>query len=207
MGDRGGNALLRVQDPVRASSYFDFRSVLTVTPGKYLRAKIGEDRDVWTSEKKCGQYVLLHKALHQQKPDGTSSKHSARLAGLCASCSGAVARWLVFTGPNLRLRGARLFQIEYRDRDYQTHVYFWNNPAALRKQRRNAKPLCVWRQSLRRRYSYGAFLEKHEKLDDAIAQYRQALQIDPRFVDAHIDLASELFANGELQEAKAHYLE
>ena len=123
MGDRGGNAPLRVQDPVRASSYFGFRSVLTVTPGKYLRAKIGEDRDVWTSEKKCGQYVLLHKALHQQKPDGTSSKHSARLAGLCASCSGAVARWLVFTGPNLRLRGARLFQIEYRDRDYQTHVY------------------------------------------------------------------------------------
>src|SRR5438093_13559644 len=76
MGDRGGNALLRVQDPVRASSYFGFRSVLTVTPGKYLRAKIGEDRDARTSEKKCRQYVLLHKALHQQKPDGTSSKHS-----------------------------------------------------------------------------------------------------------------------------------
>src|SRR5437870_6453898 len=76
MGDRGGNAPLRVQDPVRASSYFGFRSVLTVTPGKYLRAKIGEDRDVLKSEKKCGHYVLLHKALHQQKPDGTSSKHS-----------------------------------------------------------------------------------------------------------------------------------
>src|SRR5438552_4539041 len=76
MGDRGGNALLRVQDPVRASSDCRFRPVLTVTPGRYLRAKIGEDRDVWTSEKKCGQYVLLHKALHQQKPDGTSSKHS-----------------------------------------------------------------------------------------------------------------------------------
>jgi len=60
----------------RASSYFGFRSVLTVTPRKYLRAKIGEDRDARTSEKKCGQYVLLHKALHQQKPDGTSSKHS-----------------------------------------------------------------------------------------------------------------------------------
>src|SRR5436190_18828670 len=60
----------------RASSYFGFRSFLTVTPRKYLRAKIGEDRDAWTSEKKCGQYVLRHKALHQQKPDGTSSKHA-----------------------------------------------------------------------------------------------------------------------------------
>jgi superkiller protein 3 len=50
-------------------------------------------------------------------------------------------------------------------------------------------------------------LEKHERLEEAIAQYREALQADPRFVDAHIDLASALFAKGELQEAKAHYLE
>jgi len=62
-------------------------------------------------------------------------------------------------------------------------------------------------KSAQPRYSYGAFLEKHEKLDDAIAQYRQALQIDPRFIDAQIDLASALFAKGELEEAKAHYLE
>jgi len=33
------------------------------------------------------------------------------------------------------------------------------------------------------------------------------LQVDPRFVDAHIDLTSALFAKGELEEAKAHYLE
>jgi len=52
-------------------------------------------------------------------------------------------------------------------------------------------------KSAQARYSYGAFLEKHEKLDDAIAQYRQALQIDPRFIDAQIDLASTLFAKGE----------
>jgi len=50
-------------------------------------------------------------------------------------------------------------------------------------------------------------LEKHERLEEAIAQYRQALQADPRFVDAHIDLASALFAKGELREAKTHYLE
>src|SRR5436305_5864871 len=67
---------LRVHDPVRVSSYFYFPSLLAVTPGKYLRAKIREDRNTWTSEKKSGQYVLLHKALHQQKPDGSSSKHS-----------------------------------------------------------------------------------------------------------------------------------
>ena len=51
-------------------------------------------------------------------------------------------------------------------------------------------------KSAQARYSYGVFLEKHEKLDDAIAQYRQALQIDPRFIDAQIDLASTLFAKG-----------
>jgi superkiller protein 3 len=50
-------------------------------------------------------------------------------------------------------------------------------------------------------------LEKHKRLEEAIEQYRQALQVDPRFVDAHIDLASALFAKGELPEAKAHFLE
>ena len=67
---------LRVHDPVRVSSYFYFPSLLAVTPGKYLRAKIREDRNMWTSEKKCGQNVLMHKALHHQKPDGSSNKHS-----------------------------------------------------------------------------------------------------------------------------------
>jgi Flp pilus assembly protein TadD len=33
------------------------------------------------------------------------------------------------------------------------------------------------------------------------------VQVDPRFVDAHIDLGSALFENGDLQQAKAHYLE
>src|SRR6266581_209366 len=67
---------LRHQRSQRASSYFGFRSVLPVTPGKNLRAKIKEDRDAWTAEKKSGQYVLVYKTLHQQKPDGSSNKHS-----------------------------------------------------------------------------------------------------------------------------------
>jgi tetratricopeptide (TPR) repeat protein len=33
------------------------------------------------------------------------------------------------------------------------------------------------------------------------------VQLDPHFGDAHYDLASALFATGDLQEAKAHYLE
>src|SRR5437016_14262653 len=53
----------------------------------------------------------------------------------------------------------------------------------------------------------GAFLEKHRKLEEAIVQYRQAIQADPRHVDAHLDLASARFQEGDLQEAKAHYLE
>src|SRR5437588_11812341 len=86
---------------------------------------------------------------------------------------------------------------------------FWNNSAALRKRRRSAKPpyVCLAPKSAQAWYSYGAFLEKHERMEEAIAQYRQALQVDPRFVDAHIDLAGALFAKGELEEAKAHYLE
>ena len=33
------------------------------------------------------------------------------------------------------------------------------------------------------------------------------MKVDPRHVDAHLDLASALFQKGDLQEAKAHYLE
>jgi tetratricopeptide (TPR) repeat protein len=33
------------------------------------------------------------------------------------------------------------------------------------------------------------------------------VQVDPRLVDAHIDLASALFVKGDVPEAKAHYLE
>jgi len=40
-----------------------------------------------------------------------------------------------------------------------------------------------------------------------MAQYRQALRVDPHFVDAHLDLASALLVKDDLQEAKAHYLE
>jgi tetratricopeptide (TPR) repeat protein len=44
-------------------------------------------------------------------------------------------------------------------------------------------------------------------MSEAIEQYRQALRIDPRFIDAQIDLVTALFAKGELEEAKAHYRE
>jgi len=38
-----------------------------------------------------------------------------------------------------------------------------------------------------------------------MAHYRQALQIDPGLVDAHLDLGSLLLSKGNLSEAKEHF--
>ena len=53
-------------------------------------------------------------------------------------------------------------------------------------------------------HSYGAFLEKHGKLDEATAQYREAVRADPGLVDAQIDLGTALLEKADLSEAKVH---
>ena len=47
--------------------------------------------------------------------------------------------------------------------------------------------------------------EKYGKPEEAVAEYRQTLQLDPNHADAHIDLGNLLFENGESAEAKDHF--
>src|SRR4030095_7849033 len=51
---------------------------------------------------------------------------------------------------------------------------------------------------------HGLFVEKQSKLDEATAQYREAVRVDPGLVDAQIDLGTALLEKGDLSEAKAH---
>ncbi len=55
---------------------------------------------------------------------------------------------------------------------------------------------------------YAFVLERFGRPERAAAEIEASVRLaDPRYVDAHLDLASALFAKGDLQEAKAHYLE
>ena len=47
-------------------------------------------------------------------------------------------------------------------------------------------------------------MEKHGKLDEATAQYREAVRADPKLADARIDLGTALLAAGDLAGAKEH---
>jgi protein O-mannosyl-transferase len=49
-----------------------------------------------------------------------------------------------------------------------------------------------------------AFFEKGQ-LDDAVAQYQKALEINPNYVAAHYNLGNALFRKGQLDEAIAHF--
>jgi tetratricopeptide (TPR) repeat protein len=43
-------------------------------------------------------------------------------------------------------------------------------------------------------------------MDEAIAEYERALDLDPKHADAHVDLAAVSLARGELEKAKQHLL-
>jgi tetratricopeptide (TPR) repeat protein len=51
----------------------------------------------------------------------------------------------------------------------------------------------------------GNFLADRERLSDAVEQYRQAMRIDPRYIDAYFNLGGVLFGQGRYEEAIAQY--
>jgi protein O-mannosyl-transferase len=54
-------------------------------------------------------------------------------------------------------------------------------------------------------YNLGKTVGSRGDLEEAIAHYRQALQIDPAYAKAHNNLGNALFVRGELEEAIEHY--
>jgi tetratricopeptide (TPR) repeat protein len=54
-------------------------------------------------------------------------------------------------------------------------------------------------------YAQGCDLEADEDLDEAIAAYRRALEIDPGLADAHLNLGRLRHETGDLAAAEEHY--
>jgi len=82
-----------------------------------------------------------------------------------------------------------------RNRDYATPVTMWTDVATKRP------------ANARARNNLGDALYDAGRLDDAIAQLRTALELDPTYVDAHNNFGRALLAQGRYQEAEAHLRE
>jgi tetratricopeptide (TPR) repeat protein len=52
----------------------------------------------------------------------------------------------------------------------------------------------------------GKLLSKMNRHQDAIAHYRQAIEVQPDYVDGHLSLGAELAANGKIADAKNEFL-
>jgi Tfp pilus assembly protein PilF len=61
-------------------------------------------------------------------------------------------------------------------------------------------PDCAWAH-----YELGTALSSKEVTDEAVAEYRKAVQLDPTFLDALVRLAEELDAKGERKQARKYW--
>ena len=55
-------------------------------------------------------------------------------------------------------------------------------------------------------YNYALFLASTGKENDSASELRQVVQLKPDYVAAQLQLADALFAKGNLEEAKMHYI-
>jgi tetratricopeptide (TPR) repeat protein len=79
---------------------------------------------------------------------------------------------------------------------------FWRNGETLW-----AHAVLCTSENLVAHNNLGNALMESGRLDEAIAQYRKALQIDPRHAEMHYNLGNVLLARGELDAALAEYQE
>jgi len=80
-----------------------------------------------------------------------------------------------------------------RNQDYRSELAIWADTIAVRPDNPRA-------------HNYlGAALWKAGKIQEAISQYKQALELKPDYPDAHYNLGNALFAFGRVQEAAGHW--
>ena len=69
---------------------------------------------------------------------------------------------------------------------------------------RNIARRCPGRPTAETHNGLGYVLARQGRTDEAVAEYRQAIDIDPKFTPAYNNLAAALAKQGKLEEA-AHY--
>ena len=87
------------------------------------------------------------------------------------------------------------FLTAQRNEDYRSEASIWSDTAAKRP------------HNLRALNNLGVALANAGRVTEAMARYRQTLQIDPHYAEAHVNLGAALFNMGNVPEAMQHYEE
>ncbi len=80
-----------------------------------------------------------------------------------------------------------------RNQDYQSELLIWQDTVAKAP------------GNVRAHNDLGLALTKHQRFDEAIAEFQKAVKLDSEYVHAHINLGNELAKCGRIDEAVDHF--
>jgi Tfp pilus assembly protein PilF len=83
-------------------------------------------------------------------------------------------------------------------------LWFWQTHLAIPDVQRKAWVVADVPDDARPHYDYGSALQKEGKLDEAIEQYKIALQFNPKYADAHMNLGTALSGQAKFDAAAPH---
>jgi tetratricopeptide (TPR) repeat protein len=83
-------------------------------------------------------------------------------------------------------------------------LWFWQTHLAIPEGQRTAWLVADVPDAAKPHFDYGAALQKQGKLDQAIEQYKSALQFDPNYAQAHINLGDALSGQAKFDAAVPH---
>jgi tetratricopeptide (TPR) repeat protein len=83
-------------------------------------------------------------------------------------------------------------------------LWFWQTHLAVPDVQRTAWLVADVPDSAKPHFDYGSALQKEGKLDEAIEQYKLALQFDPKYAAAHMNLGATLSGQAKFDAAVPH---
>jgi len=83
-------------------------------------------------------------------------------------------------------------------------LWFWQTHLAVPDVQRTARVVADVPDAAKPHFDYGSALQKEGKLDEAIEQYKLALQFDPRYAAAHMDIGGALSGQAKFDAAVPH---
>src|SRR4026207_2570065 len=83
-------------------------------------------------------------------------------------------------------------------------LWFWQTHLAIPDVQRTAWLVADVPDSAKPHFDYGSALQKEGKLDEAIEQYKLALQFDPKYAAAHMNLGATLSGQAKFDAAVPH---
>ena len=83
-------------------------------------------------------------------------------------------------------------------------LWFWQTHLSIPAVQRAAWVVADVPEGAKQHFDYGSALQKEGKLDEAVEQYKLAIQFDPKYATAHMNLGAALSAQAKFDAAVPH---